>query len=293
MKFLIIGDLHGNKPEIYYEDFDAIIAPGDFCSSELIRKMAFLEVKERLKNPKYDKRWYEIIGKRKAKKIVNESLKRGREILEFLNSFNVPVFTVPGNWDWSHFQKDRWKFLKKERFNSYLKKDLKNIINLDGKIRNFKDYQFIGYGKSNSPEYPQYERDIKRKTYGDLKKAKKRYKKLLQKYDKLFKKSKKPVIFLSHNVPFNTSIDKITDKSSPRKGDHFGSVVARKMIEKYQPLVFIGGHMHEHFGKDKIGRTVCVNSGYGSFVNIFMELDGNKIKRLEFKYGKKGKYKPF
>ncbi|MEK6915022.1 MAG: hypothetical protein AABW89_00575 [Nanoarchaeota archaeon] len=26
-KFLIIGDLHENKPEIYSNDFDAIIAP--------------------------------------------------------------------------------------------------------------------------------------------------------------------------------------------------------------------------------------------------------------------------
>ena len=29
---LIMGDLHGQKPEIYAHDFDAVIAPGDFCS---------------------------------------------------------------------------------------------------------------------------------------------------------------------------------------------------------------------------------------------------------------------
>ncbi|MBU1246052.1 MAG: hypothetical protein KKB27_03580, partial [Nanoarchaeota archaeon] len=163
----------------------------------------------------------------------------------------------------------------------------------DSKIKNFKDYQLVGYGKCNSPEYPQYKSDIKKKTYGDLKKAKKKYKKLLQRYDTLFKKGKKPLVFLSHNVPFNTPLDQIVNKDSPRNGDHFGSVIAKRMIEKYQPLVCIGGHMHEHFGKCKIGKTTCINSGYGSYVNTFMELEENKIKKLEFKYGKKGKYSPY
>ena len=33
VKFLIIGDLHGNKPKIHFKDFDAIIAHGDFCGT--------------------------------------------------------------------------------------------------------------------------------------------------------------------------------------------------------------------------------------------------------------------
>ncbi|MEK6974409.1 MAG: hypothetical protein AABW41_04210, partial [Nanoarchaeota archaeon] len=112
------------------------------------------------------------------------------------------------------------------------------------------------------------------------------YSRLYKKVSDLFEKATKPVIFLSHNVPFNTKIDKITNKESPRYGYHYGSLLAREIIEKYQPLICIGGHMHEHFGKCRIGKTIAINTGFGSNVNTFLELEGSKIKRLEF-YRKK------
>src|SRR3989344_4870424 len=98
MKLLTIGDLHGNKPLIHFKDFDAIIAPGDFCSDAL-RKYYFEEIKEKMKNPDSDLKWYEIVGKKKAKQMLDESWRDGRKILEFLNSFGKPVYLVPGNWD--------------------------------------------------------------------------------------------------------------------------------------------------------------------------------------------------
>ncbi|MFH1840124.1 MAG: metallophosphoesterase [Nanoarchaeota archaeon] len=291
MKFLIIGDLHGNKPNIYYKDFDAIIAPGDFCSSEA-RPFMFQAMKKNFENPKNKVDWWDVAGKTKAKKLIKQSLKSGREILEFLDSFGVPVYLVPGNNDWVYQKKASWDFLNKNYYLD-LKKNLKNVRDLNKKILKIKDYDILGYGINCGPEYPQYKRDMKSYSVSKLKKSKQKYKQLLQKYDKLFKKSKGPLIFLSHNVPFDTQIDKIVNKDSPRNGDHFGSLLTRKMIEKYQPLVCIGGHMHEHFGKCKIRKTTCINSGYGSYVNTLMELEGNKIKKLEFKYGKKGKYNPY
>ena len=45
--------------------------------------------------------------------------------------------------------------------------------------------------------------------------------------------------------------------------------------------------MHEHFGKDKIGKTTVINAGFGSYVNVFMEIDKGKIKKLKFYRGKK------
>src|SRR5208337_4449657 len=40
-----------------------------------------------------------------------------------------------------------------------------------------------------------------------------------------------------------------------------GSKSVRKMIEKYQPLMGLHGHIHEARGEAKIGRTVCYNPG--------------------------------
>ena len=288
MKFLIIGDLHGQKPNIYYKDFDAIIAPGDFCLDKDIRKVYHITYKEFLKDPYNYRDWWEIYGKVKAKKITKKSLFYGRRILEFLNSFDVPVYLVPGNWDFAHVS--HWKFLNQDFLNGFLLKDLKNLVNTDGKVKSLKNYSMIGYGKCNGPElykYRDYKNILKKK---DLERNKRNYKKLLKRQDILFKKAekkKKPIIFLSHNVPFNTKLDKITDKKSLRYGYHYGSLVARKMIDKYRPLVCIGGHMHEHFGKDKVGKTICINAGFGSYVNTFLELKGDKIKKLEFYNRKK------
>lgn len=55
----------------------------------------------------------------------------------------------------------------------------------------------------------------------------------------------------------------------------------------YQPLVCIGGHMHEHFTKCKIGKTIAINVGFGPYANVWLELSDNKIKRLEFYMGVK------
>ena len=113
------------------------------------------------------------------------------------------------------------------------------------------------------------------------KKRVEKYKKIYKKLDKIFKKTKKPTIFLSHNVPYNTKIDKIVDKKNPRHGQHFGSMIARKIIEKYKPVICIGGHMHEHFDKVKIKKTVCINAGFGNKVNTFLEIKDGKIKQLK------------
>lgn len=285
MKFLILGDLHGSKPKIYFKDFDAIIAPGDFCSDTGIREFYKITYQEFLKNPYNYREWWEICGKTKAKKLVRASLSKGRKILEYLNSFGVPVYVVPGNWDWTKNGKEKWEFLNKDFYNEVLIKNLDNIIGTDGKAVNVGNYVLIGYGKSTGPELYKYRDYEKIKKKKDIEKNKKRYEKLLEKYNDLFDKAKtknKPIIFLSHNVPFKTTLDRITRKDSPRYGYHYGSLIARRMIDKYRPLVCIGGHMHEHFAKCKTGKTTVINAGFGSSVNIWMELSGNRIKNLEF-----------
>ena len=277
MKFLIVGDLHGKKPKIHFKDFDAIIAVGDFCSDTLRGDM-FQASREGIE-------WYDHIDKKKLVHGIKRSLKRGRKILEYLNSFSVPIFVIPGNREWSY--RSPRKFLPIGLKNYYnLLKDLDDIVDVHYKIRNLSSWQIIGYGNNWGPELPIYEED-KERFKDKIWKLKKDYTKRLARLEKLFrkaKKKKKSIIFLSHNVPFNTPLDKITNKKSPRYGKHYGSLVARKIIEKYQPAVAIGGHMHEHFGKCKIGKTICINAGFGQHVNILMEL--NKRVKLKFWDGK-------
>ncbi|TRZ55012.1 hypothetical protein D4Q76_01280, partial [archaeon] len=69
------------------------------------------------------------------------------------------------------------------------------------------------------------------------------------------------------------------------KGKHIGDKVLREKIEQYQPLLFIGGHMHEHQGQTKIGKTIVVNPGYGreGKAAVIELSDGKpKIEKIKF-----------
>jgi hypothetical protein len=84
-------------------------------------------------------------------------------------------------------------------------------------------------------------------------------------------KNVKNSIFNIHVPPYNTHLDVAPQLDKDLKpvlssgGDpvmaHVGSTAVRSMIEKYQPLVSLHGHIHESRGFVKIGRTYCFNPG--------------------------------
>ncbi|MGV8086975.1 MAG: metallophosphoesterase family protein [Candidatus Woesearchaeota archaeon] len=290
IKILVIGDLHGQMPKIYFKNFDAIIAPGDFCFDKNIRKYIDKSYKQFLINPNYYTEWWDIIGKNKAKRLINESILYARKILEKLNSYNVPVYVIPGNWDFA-IKNNEWNYLNKNLYKEYIIKGLKNIIDTHNKIRKLKNNKtsinIMGYGLVNGPELLKY-RMYDNITLKQYKNNAIEYKKLLSKYNKLFSKlkNKSQTIFLSHNVPFNTKLDKIVNKTSPMNGYHYGSNLARDIIIKHKPLITISGHMHEHYGTCKIGKTTILNAGYGGDKSTLIEISNGKIKNIKF-HGKR------
>ncbi|BAL80714.1 metallophosphoesterase family protein [Caldisericum exile] len=83
-------------------------------------------------------------------------------------------------------------------------------------------------------------------------------------------KDPKNAIFNIHAPPFNTAIDLAPklDKNLRLVGGldgvkfvHVGSKGVRAVIEKYQPILGLHGHIHESSGFEKIGRTLCLNPG--------------------------------
>ncbi len=61
------------------------------------------------------------------------------------------------------------------------------------------------------------------------------------------------IVLAVHVPPFNTNLDR-------KYHAHFGSQTVRKLIEKIQPEIFVCGHIHESFGQERIGKTLCVNA---------------------------------
>ena len=106
-------------------------------------------------------------------------------------------------------------------------------------------------------------------------------------------------IFNLHVPPIRTPIDTapvVDENLSPviQGGSILmgpaGSQAVRNVIEHYQPLLALHGHIHESRGTAKIGKTVCINPGsaYGEGVlhGALFELDAKKgLKRYQLTSG--------
>ncbi|MEX2017176.1 MAG: hypothetical protein WD876_01765, partial [Candidatus Pacearchaeota archaeon] len=127
-------------------------------------------------------------------------------------------------------------------------------------------------------------------------KAFRKHKKILE---RLFNKNKKEkIIFVSHNIAYNTKLDKLSikalkfaSKSAGKKHKkeikdrkrHYGSKMARRIIEKYHPILHLGGHIHESAGKDKIRKTILVNPGAAHEGKAaIIELNDGKVRKIKF-----------
>jgi Icc-related predicted phosphoesterase len=119
---------------------------------------------------------------------------------------------------------------------------------------------------------------------------------LLSKLEKTVAKVKnlETAVFCFHDPPYNSMIDsaaKLTEDFAPVYAQGrpvmipVGSKSVRQVIEKYQPLLALHGHIHESSGYIKIGRTQCVNPGseYGEGIlrAYLVELNGPKVTRLQ------------
>ncbi|MCK5321154.1 metallophosphoesterase [Candidatus Pacearchaeota archaeon] len=298
MKILVIGDLHGRKPRIHFKDFDCIIQVGDICSDKEIApyyKKLFRELK---KNPEIslniEKMIIQDVGKKEFKQMEKRSLEGGRKILEFLNSFDKPVFIVPGNWDESYGKTkiknmDGRGYSRMKAFydmwggsemNKKLVRGLKNIRDCQFRLHRFCEVNILGYGLSSCPE------KVSRKNFNekDYLKLKRAYEKLIGRLKDVYgKRDKKfPTIFLTHNIPYSTKLDVGKQKGSYAYKKHLGSTIAKDFCVKSKPLLCIGGHMHEGRGKDKIGKTVVINPGFGRDAQVLVEIVNKKVKKVEF-----------
>jgi Icc-related predicted phosphoesterase len=283
MKILAIGDFHGDFPKsinklIEKEKIDFVVSNGDFFPF-WYRKLWFKHCYTKNVN------LWEVIGKKKYKEYILKDLKAGEKSIKSLNELPVPVYTVVGNLDYARLNDslDLNKYYKKhggklkswdwdeQDFFSKIIKKYRNIKRIDYSSTKFGDYVLIGaYGGTN-PGEP--ESSI----------FKKYYKKLAN----IFLRNRgEKIIFVSHNVPNNTKLDKIGKHAHKLvRGKHYGSILVKKTIMKFQPMVHIGGHIHEGRGVQKVGRTVCVNpgavhEGQGAIIEIIEDKVRTRLIKL-------------
>ncbi len=97
-------------------------------------------------------------------------------------------------------------------------------------------------------------------------------------------------VFTLHVPPFNSGLDSapmLKDGGVVTKGGHtmmapVGSTAVRKVIEKFQPLLGLHGHVHESRATKMIGRTLCVNPGSeyseGILRGVLVNFKGNRLQ---------------
>ncbi|MEK6858624.1 MAG: metallophosphoesterase [Nanoarchaeota archaeon] len=250
MKILAIGDFHGTFPKkferlIKKEKIDLVVSNGDFFPF-IYRDVWFTHCY------RTDVNLWDVIGRKKYVALVKKDLKLGDRALHALNKVPVPVITVVGNIDYTSLQdsydeRPPKEDLRRQDLLNPLLRNYKNIYRFDYSYFVFGNYVFIGAYGGSSP---------------GLVKSR-HYKKYRKKLEVLFKRFKgKKIIFVSHNVPYNTKLDKIGRHAHVAvRGKHYGSKLIRRVIDRWQPLVHLGGHIHEGRGKQTLGKTLCVNPG--------------------------------
>ena len=124
---------------------------------------------------------------------------------------------------------------------------------------------------------------------------------LLSKLEKTTEKLVRPEnsLFNFHCPPYDTQIDLaprldndlkpvLTPGGEPEMA-HVGSTSVRQVIEKFQPLAGLHGHIHEARGFSQVGKTICFNPGSeyttGVLRGLVVNLSDKKIDNYVFTEG--------
>jgi Icc-related predicted phosphoesterase len=105
-------------------------------------------------------------------------------------------------------------------------------------------------------------------------------------------------IFNLHVPPYDTTLDKaalvnddltyVTHGGEPVEGP-VGSLAVRQIIEEYQPMLALHGHIHESRGVTRLGRTLCINPGSeynsGRIHGVLVTLGRDEVTRHQFVVG--------
>lgn len=149
------------------------------------------------------------------------------EICKLLQNIKVPVYMLIGNDD--HIPDETWnKILRSYR-----------ILSLNLTSYTLKGLKIIGFQYvlptpwNTNNEMPEKELGIRLKS--------------------IEKQVNHKTILVTHAPPLGV-LDKLLS------GQHVGSSSIYKLVKAKQPLFHVFGHIHEAFGQDKIGNTVCCNA---------------------------------
>jgi Icc-related predicted phosphoesterase len=180
-------------------------------------------------------------------RLMNERVQEWLELAtERLADSDVPLYLIPGNDD---------EFVIDEILNQPGHRP----VNADGKVLDIPgDLQLLASGWSNHTPWQTPREESEEELYERL--------------DALARQVRDPrrAVFMIHVPPYDSGLDTapLLDENlrpTVSAGDVLrgpvGSTAVRRVIEQYQPVLAIHGHIHESGGERRIGETLCINPG--------------------------------
>jgi Icc-related predicted phosphoesterase len=272
MKILAIGDFHGKFPKKLKEEakkVDVILVAGDFGGSDRLLKVVF---KYLVKG-----KWWEVVGKKRARNYVLEDYNSGKKILNDLHKLEKPVYAIMGNWDFdSKAQLETTAGLKLKTYPN-LMKNLKITYWKRG-IKRMKGLKILAFGGMvTAGAY------LEKGVFSD-KKWRKNKKKNKRETEQIMKHGAKDVDILFSHYPPHGVFDKVDyPGENPMNGKHVGFKGYTEYIKKYKPKVFICGHMHEYQGKKKFENTLVIATGAAKDGKaVVLDIEKGKINSVRF-----------
>jgi uncharacterized protein len=180
-------------------------------------------------------------------RLMNERVQAWLDLAtERLADQQVPLYLIPGNDD---------EFGIDEILNA----PGHAPVNVDGKVVQLPGgLQLLACGWSNNTPWQTPREETEDELYARL--------------DALAQQVEDPrrAVFMIHVPPYDSGLDTapLLDENlrpTVSAGDVLrgpvGSTAVRRIIEAYQPVLAIHGHIHESGGERKIGKTLCINPG--------------------------------
>ena len=254
MKIFTTSDIHGNKALIYLirriieeENVDAVIIAGDITPKGFYRlfdnalSYGFyspfgLKNREAVLNgtPEQVKAKLDILGFVKAphsgcdlSELESKQKEKLKQICELLKMMDIPMYLLIGNDD--HLSDEDWGRIL----------DDYGMFNLNSRSHRLEGLNITGF---------QYVLPTPWNTNNELPEDE-----LAQKLRKIEGQVDKNTVLVTHGPPKGV-LDRITN------GLRVGSVSILDLVKAKQPIFHVFGHIHEAFGRAKIGNTICCNT---------------------------------
>jgi Icc-related predicted phosphoesterase len=183
---------------------------------------------------------------------------------EKLDGTGIRCYVAPGN-------DDMFELDDLVRTSKHVRLGEGQVIDLD------KQHQMISSGWSNITPWHTFREE-------DEDKLRARYEAMISQLTDV-----KNSVFNIHVPPYGSTLDEapeLDENLRPKYGGRsivpVGSHAVRAVIDEYQPLLGLFGHIHEAKGTARLGRTLCINPGsmyeQGRLLGALINLGRNKIK---------------